>query len=155
MKLTAFCLVVAMAGAPFAAGQEGPGAQGSNRRDFGLGVKHLDLAGSRAAREGRWTEEEQAREERAALRESAMDRLMIGVGRELWAMRHPGPIGAVIPYQATALPVAFRVAPRGELLLLGPWSRQWSLLTWQEKVAAGAETGLVAWTLFEVARHAF
>jgi len=155
MKLTALCLVVAMAGAPFVAGQDLSGPQVPTRRDFGLGVKHLNVTGSMPAGEGRWTEEEQAREDREALRDSPMDRLMIGVGREIWAMRHPGPVGMVIPYQAMALPVAFRVAPRGELLVLGPWSRQWSELTWQEKVTAGAETGLLAWTLLEVARHAF
>jgi len=155
MKLTAFWLVVAMAGAPFAAGQYLSGPQVSTRRDFGLGVKHLDVTGYMPAGEGRWTEEEQAREDRGVLRDSPMDRLMIGVGREMWAMRHPGPVGMVIPNQAMALPVAFRVAPRGELLVLGPWSRQWGELTWQEKVAAGAETGLLAWTLFEAAKHAF
>ncbi len=155
MRLTAFCVVVALAGAAFASGQGGSGPQAPVRRDLGLGLKRADLARYEQALEDRWTDEEQAREERLAQWGSPMDRLMIGVGRELWAMRNPGPIGTVVPYQVTVLPVAFRVAPRSELLLLGPWTRQWDRLTWQEKVGAGAQTGLFAWTLFELMRHAF
>ncbi len=155
MKTTAFFLVAALAATAVAAGQEATGPQARERRDFGLELKRLDLAGDERGREAGLLDAELAREDRMALWGSPMDRLMIGVAREQWAMRNPGPVGIVIPYQATSLPVAFRVAPRGELLLLGPWSRQWERLTWQEKVAADAQTGLFAWTLIEAMRHAF
>lgn len=87
---------------------------------------------------------EAARELRLALWDSPMSRLEFGAARELWAARHPGPVGTVMPMPLVELPVRLNFSSPGQqsLMFAGPWSAQWNQLDWQEKVATSAETAL-------------
>ncbi|MGD1148158.1 MAG: hypothetical protein ABR961_09435 [Thermoanaerobaculaceae bacterium] len=143
MKITAFCLVVAVAGAVFAAGQEQPAAQAPSPRAFKLDLKPLYQPGY-----------EPARELRLALSDSPMSRLELGISREQWAARNPGPAGNVVPFQTAPLPFRFHFDATDQSLVLGPWSSKWDQLSWQEKVAAGAQTSFIGWALLEMVRHA-
>ena len=109
MKITAFCLVVVVAGAVFAAGQEAPGAQTPSPRAFKLDLQPLYLPGYKPAREVR-----------LALWDSPMSRLEVAVSREQWALRNPGPAGNVVPFQEVPLPFRFRADAAGQSLVLGP-----------------------------------
>jgi hypothetical protein len=100
---------------------------------------------------------EPARELRLALWDSSMSRLELAVAREQWALRFPGPIGTAIPFASVRLPLRLDLTSPAESLrspFLGPWSPSWERLTWQEKVAAGAQTGVLALALVEIVRHA-
>jgi hypothetical protein len=143
MKITAFCLVVAVAGAALASGQGEPGTQAPSPRAFRLDLQPLYLPGY-----------EPAREVRLALWDSPTSRLELAVSREQWALRNPGPTGSVVPFQAAPLPFRFRYDSAGQLLVLGPWSSKWDQLAWQDKVAAGAQTTFIAWVVFQMVRHA-
>ncbi len=143
MKITAFCLVIAVAGAAFAAGQEAPGAQAPSPRAFKLDLQPLYLPGYKPAREVRM-----------ALWDSSMSHLELAVSREQWALRNPGPAGSVVPFQAGALPFRFNFDPAGQALVLGPWNSKWDQLSWQEKFAAGAQTTFLALALVQIVRHA-
>ena len=94
-----------------------------------------------------------ARELRMALWDSPMSRLELAVAREQWAVRHPGPVGLVTPFDRTQLPLRLNFVSGAQSALAGPWSPEWRQLTWQERVAAGAQTGLFLWVLVEAARH--
>ncbi len=143
MKITVFCLLVTVAGAAFAAGQEGPGAQAPSRPAFRLDLRSLYLPGYEAAHELH-----------LALGDSPMSRLELAVSREQWALRAPGPAGNVVPFQVAPLPFRFRADSTGQSLVFGPWNSGWDQLTWQEKVAAGAQTGFFALALIQMVRHA-
>ena len=143
MKATIFCLVIAVAGSTFAAGQEAPGAQAPSPRVFKLDLQPLYLPGFKAAREVR-----------LALWNSPMSRLELAVAREQWALRNPGPAGIIVPFQAASLPFRFNFDPGGQSLVLGPWNSGWDQFTWQEKVATGAQTGILALALIQIVRHA-
>lgn len=95
-----------------------------------------------------------ARELRLAQWDCPMSRLELAVAREQWAARHPGPGGAVIPFQQGLAPFRLDLRSPAQPAILGPWSPQWTQLTWQEKVAAGAQAGLLAWVVVEAGRHA-
>lgn len=143
MRYSALCLVVALAGGTFAAAQEPAATPAPARRTLGLDVPHFgELA------------YQPAHELRLALWDSPMSRLELGLAREQWALRYPGPVGMVIPFQVAPLPLRFRMAADDvRLLLPGPWTPGWDRLTWQEKLAAGAQTTYVVWTIFEMFRH--
>jgi hypothetical protein len=142
MKITALCLVVAVAGAGFAAGQEEPGAQAPSPRAFKLDLQPLYLPGY-----------EPARELRLVLWDSPMSRLELAVSREQWALRNPGPTGTVVPFQVAPLPLRFSWDRAGQLLVLGPWSPKWDKLSWGDKIAASAQTAFIAWTVIQMVRH--
>jgi hypothetical protein len=142
MRITWLCLVVAVAGAALSAGQDAPSAQAPSPRPFKLDLQPLHMPGY-----------EPARELHLALWDSPMTRLELAVSREQWAARNPGPAGGVAPFQVAPLPFRFRFDSAGQLLVLGPWSSKWDQLTWQEKVAAGAQTSFFAWALLEMVRH--
>ena len=143
MRITAFCLAVAVAGAAFAAGQEAPGAPAPGQRVFRLDLQALYLPGY-----------EPARELRLAAWDSPMSRLELAGLREQWALRRAGPTGSVVPFQAGRLPLTLHLDPSVRSLVLGPWNSEWDRLTWQEKVAAGAQTSFFLFVLTEIARHA-
>ncbi len=82
-----------------------------------------------------------------------MSRLELAVAREQWALRNPGPAGNVIPFQVVPLPFRFLAGPTGQSLVLGPWNPGWDQLTWQEKIATGAQTTLFAVALIQMVRH--
>lgn len=142
MKATIFCLVIAVAGAAFAAGQGEQGTQAPAQRTFKLDLQPRYLPGFKAAREVRM-----------ALWDSPMSRLELTVSREQWALRNPGPAGIAVPFQAGPLPFRFNFDPAAQSLVLGPWNSGWDQLTWQEKVAAGAQTGFLALALIQMVRH--
>jgi hypothetical protein len=143
MKFTAFCLVIAVAGTTFAAGQEEQGTQAPAPRTFKLDLQPLYLPGFQPASEVH-----------LALWDSPMSRLELAVSREQWALRSPGPAGILVPFQAGSLPFRFDFAPAGQALVLGPWNSKWDQLTWQEKFAAGAQTTFFAVALVQLVRHA-
>ncbi len=143
MRITTLCLVVGVAGAAFAAGQEAPSGQPPSPR-----VIRLDLQPPYAPGY------EPARELRLALSDSPMSRLEFAVSREQWALRNPEPAGGVVPFQAAPLPFRYHFDSAEQLLVLGPWSSKWEQLTWQENVAVGAQTSLIAWALIAMVRHA-
>jgi hypothetical protein len=142
MKITAFCLVIAVAGTTFAAGQEEQGTKAPAQRTFKLDLQPLYLPGYKPAREVRM-----------ALWDSPMSRLELAVSREQWALRNPGPAGITVPFQAGPLPFRFNFDPAGQALVLGPWDSKWDQLNWQEKFAAGVQTGVLAMVLVEMVRH--
>lgn len=94
-----------------------------------------------------------ARELRLGLWDSPMSRLELAAARELWAARSPGPLGIVPPVQHLELPLRLGFASDSQFGLWGPWSRGWNELSWQEKVAYGAQSGLLLWVVVEAARH--
>jgi len=142
MRVRILWFALAFASAAIAAGQEPADAPAANRRTFRLELKPLQVPGY-----------EPARELRLALWDSAMSRLELAAAREQWALRNPGPTGSAVPFQAIQLPMHLRLDSGVQPVLLGPWNPAWGRLTWQEKVAAGAQTGLIAWTLVEMVRH--
>lgn len=97
---------------------------------------------------------EPAREVRIALFDSPMSRLELAVAREEWSIRHPGPAGMVVSFQPLRLPRRFSLAAGAGNPFIGPWSAQWDRLTWQEKVAAGTQTGLLIALMVEILQHA-
>jgi hypothetical protein len=125
-------LLTVMAVAP-AVGQQEPSTPPQPGRQLSLG---LDILNS--------PRYEAARELRLALWDSPMSRLEFGAARELLAARYPGPVGTVTPASIVNLPLRLNFSSPGEqkLFLAGPWSAQWSELSWQEKVATSMETGL-------------
>jgi hypothetical protein len=142
MQVKTFWLAVTLAGAAFAAGQGPADAPAPGPRTFRLELEPLYVPGY-----------EPARELRLALWDSSMSRLELAVSREQWSLRNPGPIGTVMPFQTIQLPMRLRLDSGAQPLVLGPWSPAWDRLTWQEKVAAGAQTGYLAWGLIEILRH--
>jgi hypothetical protein len=142
MRISAFCLVFAVAGAAFAAGQEKPGAQEPSPRAFRLDLRSLHEPGY-----------EPGREVRLGLWDSPMSRLELAASCEQWAARNPGPTGGVVPFQVQSLPFRFRFDSNGQMLVLGPWSSKWDQLAWQDKIAAGAQTTYIAWVLLQILRH--
>ena len=142
MRTAALFLILAMAGAPFTYAQDGQAAPTSRHSAFRLNLEPLFMPGYEAGHELR-----------LALWDSPMSRLELAAAREEWALRNPGPTGPVIPFQQLTIPQHLDFSSNAQRLLLGPWSGEWSQLTWQEKVAAGAETGVLALVLIEIARH--
>jgi hypothetical protein len=96
---------------------------------------------------------EPARELRLALWDSPMSRLELAAAREQWAFRNPGPTGPVLPFESGQFPMRLRLQSPAQTLLPGPWNPSWSSLTWQEKVAGGAQTGLVTLALIQLLGH--
>lgn len=143
MRITALCLVFVVTGSAFAAGQQEPGAQAPSRGAFKFELQPLCLPGY-----------EPAREVRLALADSPMSRLELAVSREQWALRNPGSTGSIVPLQAAPLPFRFRSGSVGQYLVPGPWSPTWGQLTWQERVAAGAQTAFIAWAVIQIVRYA-
>lgn len=143
MRVTAFCMVVALAGAAFAAGQQEPEAQAPDRRAFRLDLRQLGQPGYGPARELR-----------LALFDSPMSRLELAMAHEQWALRNPGPTGIVVPFQMAPLRARLQFDSTVQPLLFGPWSPGWDRLTWQEKVGAGAQTSFIVWTLVQMVHHA-
>jgi hypothetical protein len=142
MRVTTLCLIVALAGATVAAEQPTPVTPAPPRSGFRLHLDPLYLPGY-----------EPARELRLALWDSPMSRLELTAAREQWALRNPGPTGTVIPFEGVQLPLRLSMASSAQSLVLGPWSPSWERLTWQEKVAAGAQTGVLALALVQVLSH--
>lgn len=141
MRATILVLVLAVAGAA-AAGQESVPAAPAERHGFRLQLGPLYQLGY-----------EPARELRLALWESSMSRLELAAAREQWAVHDPGPTGMVIPFEGVQLPLRLDMTSPVRSLVLGPWNPAWERLTWQEKVAAGAQTGVLAWALVEALAH--
>jgi hypothetical protein len=142
MRIRTFWLAVTLAGAASAAGQEPADALAPGQRVFQLELEPLFVPGY-----------EPARELRLALWDSPMSRLELAVSREQWSLRNPGPLGSVIPFQTNQGPMRLKLDSGAQPLVLGPWSPAWDRLTWQEKVAASAQAGFLAWGLIEILRH--
>jgi hypothetical protein len=142
MRVKILWLAVTLAGTAFAAGQDPADAPVPGQRRFRLELKPLTVPGY-----------EPARELRLALWDSPMSRLELAVAREQWALRNPGPFGSVVPFQIIQLPTRLRLDSGAQPLVLGPWNSAWGQLTWQEKVAASAQTGFIAWAMIEMIRH--
>ncbi len=124
------------------AAQQPAGAPAEPHPSFRLDLSPLVLPGY-----------EPARELRMALWDSPMSRLELAVAREQWAVRHPGPVGLVTPFERAQLPLRLSFDSGAQSAFMGPWNPQWQQLTWQERVAAGAQTGLFLWVVVGAARH--
>jgi hypothetical protein len=135
-------LLLVLAGASLAAGQDQAGTPARTRPTFRLQLDPLYLPGY-----------EPARELRLALWDSPMSRLELAAAQEQWALRHPGSSGAVIPFEGVQLPLRLNLESGAQRLVMGPWSPTWKDLTWQEKVAAGAQTSLVFLALAQAFSH--
>jgi hypothetical protein len=143
MRSALLGLVLVLVGTPLSAAQDQPDAPIQTHPAFRLQLDPLYLPGY-----------EPARELHLALWDSPMSRLELAVAREQWALRNPGPTGAVIPFEGVQLPLRLSLESAAQPLVMGPWSPTWKDLTWQEKVAAGAQTGFVLWVLVEALGHA-
>jgi hypothetical protein len=142
MRITNLFLAVMLAGAPVALGQPTSTPAAPTHPVFKLGLDPLYLPGY-----------EPTRELRLALWDSSMSRLELAAAREQWAFRNPGPTGPVLPFEGVQLPMRLNMVSGAQSLLLGPWSPQWQQLSWQEKAAAGAQTGVLAWALIQALAH--
>jgi hypothetical protein len=139
MRVKTLWVAFALANAAFAAGQEPADAPASVVRTLRLGLEPLYLPGY-----------EPARELRLAAWDSPMSRLELAAAREQWAVVNPGPSGTVVPFQGVRLPLRLNLASPAESLVTLPWSPSWGRLTWQEKVAAGAQDGVLIWALVDL-----
>ena len=142
MRVTVLGLVLAVVGSTVAASQEAPETSAPAHRTLGLRLEQLYLPGY-----------EPAHQLRLALWDSPMSRLELAVAGEQWALRHPGPAGMVVPPQQLHIPLRLSFDSAAQPLVMGPWSQGWDQLTWQEKVAAGAQTGYIFLALIQIARH--
>ncbi len=142
MRVTVLCVALAVASTAFAAGQGGGDTPAPGPRTFKLELQPLYLPGY-----------DPARELHLALWDSPMSRLELTAAREQWAFRNPGPTGTVIPFEGVQLPLRLNLDSGAQRLVMGPWSPTWQDLTWQEKVAAGAQTGVLALALVQVLSH--
>jgi hypothetical protein len=143
MRIAILTLALLLAAAPFAAAQQSAAAPAPPpQRAFRLHLKPLYQPGY-----------EPARELRLALWDSPMSRLELAAAREQWAFRNPGPTGTVIPFEGVQLPLRLSMASSAQTLVLGPWNAGWKDLTWQEKTAAAAQTGVLALGLIEALAH--
>lgn len=142
MRSMVLAAVLFLAVSPLAAAQQAADTSRPDHPAFHLDLQPLFVPGYEAGRELR-----------LALWDSPMSRLELAVAREQWALRNVGPMGAVVPFQQFVIPQRLDFATGAQRLVLGPWSRDWNRLTWQEKLAAGAETGLLALVLVEMVRH--
>ena len=142
MRTTMLALVLAVATATTVPAQDKPAAPPTQQHGFRLQLSPLYEPGY-----------EPARELRLALWDSPMSRLELAAAREQWALINPGPSGTVVPFHGIRLPLRLNLESPAESLVLGPWSPGWERLTWQEKVAAGAQDGVLLWTLVELLGH--
>lgn len=143
MKAVAIVLMLGLASSFRADGQKARVPPPQARPSFRLDLMPLYRPGY-----------ESARELRLALWDSPVSRMELATAREAWALRNPGPIGTAMPPQHIVLPLRFDLDNGSERLFVVPRSPGWEGLTWQEKVAAGAQTCFVLWALVEVAGHA-
>jgi len=142
MRSALLGLALVLVGAPLSAGQDQSERPTETRPTFRLQLDPLYLPGY-----------EPARELRLALWDSPMSRLELVAAREQWALRNPGPTGTVIPFEGVQLPLRLNLESGAQRLVMGPWSPTWKDLTWQEKVAAGAQTSVVLLVLAEMLGH--
>ncbi len=142
MKSALFGMLLVLGGTALAAGQDQPAAPARTQGTFRLKLDPLYLPGFDAAHELR-----------LALWDSPMSRLELTAAREQWALRNPGPNGTVIPFEGAQLPLRLNFESGAQRLVMGPWSPTWQDLTWQEKVATGAQTSLVFIALVEALGH--
>jgi hypothetical protein len=147
MKAAIVSVVFALAGVIPAAAQEAPAAAAPAAA---APTQHAFQLQLQPLYDPRY---EPARELRLALWDSPMSRLELTAAREQWALRNPGPTGTVIPFEGVQLPLRLHMESSAQSLFLGPWSPSWERLTWQEKVAAGAQTGVLALALVQVLSH--
>ncbi len=150
MRATWVLAIVAAASAVVASGQTAPEATPQStpeqqpKRQLKLSLEPLYSPSYKAARELR-----------LALWDSSMSRLELAVAQEMWAGRNPGPTRLVFPLETMPPSMRLRFGSEGQPLLMGPWSKGWDKLTWQEKIGAGAQTTFVLWGLVEILGHAF
>jgi hypothetical protein len=145
MRIAPIVSMALLLGAAAAPAQQAPvAAPGPAPRTHGFGL-HLEPLYQLGY--------EPARELRLALWDSPMSRLELAAAREQWSVRNPGPTGTVIPFEGVQLPLRLSMVSTSQKLVLGPWSPGWNDLTWQEKTAAYAQTGVLAAGIIEILSH--
>lgn len=145
MRRAVACMLLTVLGTVAASAQQpsAPGDAAQQHPAFHLDLGPILLPGY-----------EPARELQIALWDSSMSRLELAVARSQWAARHPGPMGMILPFERVQLPLRLNLVSGAQSMLLGPWSPEWQELSWQDRLAAGMQTGLFMWVLVEAARHA-